>query len=92
VAGLIKVSRAKNKSKKRSLVVVAAYLQRTAFLLATGEFKRYALEWGLGVHNQEKKNEHIATATKTPKLLLLLSYSCGSQNLSPPAEECKEEQ
>jgi hypothetical protein len=54
VAGLIRVSRAKNKSKKSSLVVVA-YLQRTAFLLATGEYKRYALEWGLGVQNKEKK-------------------------------------
>jgi hypothetical protein len=55
VAGLIRVSRAKNKSKKSSLVVVVAYLQRTAFLLATGEYKRYALEWGLGVQNKEKK-------------------------------------
>jgi hypothetical protein len=54
VAGLIRVSRAKNKSKKSSLVVVA-YLQRTAFLLATGEYKRYALEWGLGVQSKEKK-------------------------------------
>jgi hypothetical protein len=54
VAGLIRVSRAKNKSKKRSLVVVA-YLQRTAFLLVTGEYKRYSLEWGLGVQNKEKK-------------------------------------
>jgi hypothetical protein len=51
VAGLIRVSRAKNKS---SLLLVA-YLQRTAFLLATGEYKRYALERELGVQNKEKK-------------------------------------
>jgi hypothetical protein len=80
VAGLIRVSRAKNKSKKSSLVVVA-YLQRTAFLLATGEYKRYALEWGLGVQNKEKRMKPIATATfivwqeQQPKLPSC-SYSC----------------